>query len=152
VKRRRKTRRGRRRGHSTRRGFLGSGALGGVLSRENLAAVGGASAALMFGPMIANKLPASLGTSAGGRVAAAAIVGGIGYLALKRVNRTAAIGFLAAAVAPSIAAELGKKIGVSGYGEPDGVNYLGGGNAYDALPSPYEDAGVGEFTEESIEV
>ena len=101
------------------------GALGGFVSRDVLAAVGGASAAGLVGPMIGRMLPASMQTTPIGRVASAAAVGLVGYFALKRVNRNAALAFAAAAIAPEVTRTIGNRVaGVSGYGSPDGIDYL----------------------------
>ena len=102
-----------------------SGALGGFVSRDVLAAVGGASAAGLVGPMIGRVLPQSLQATPVGRIASAAAVGLVGYVALKRFNRNAALAFAAAAIAPEVTRSIGNRVaGVSGYGSPDGIDYL----------------------------
>ena len=58
-------------------------------------------------------------------VVPAAAVGLVGYFALKRVNRNAALAFAAAAIAPEVTRTIGNRVaGVSGYGSPDGIDYL----------------------------
>ncbi len=102
-----------------------SGRLGGVLSKEVLATVAGASAVGFVGPMVSKYLPAGWGTSSVGRIGSAFAVGAIGFMVLKRYNRAAALGFMAAAVAPTIANEISaKSTGAQGYGEPDGIEYM----------------------------
>lgn len=102
-----------------------SGALGGFVSKDVLAAVGGASAAGLVGPMIGRVLPASMQATPIGRIASAAAVGLVGYVALKRFNRNAALAFAAAAIAPEVTRSIGNRVaGVSGYGSPDGIDYL----------------------------
>lgn len=89
-----------------------------------MASVGGAAAAGFVGPIIGKYLPASLGASPVGRIIGAAAVGAVGYMALKRVNRNAALAFAAAAIAPEVTGALGRTVaGVNGF-EPDGQNYL----------------------------
>ena len=115
---------------SKSRGSTSHGFAGGLVSRETLAAVGGASLAAFAGPIVAGYLPTKLGETAAGRLAGSALIGGLGYIALRKVNRTAALAFIGAALAPAIAGEIGraaapKRAGVSGYGDgPAGVSYL----------------------------
>jgi len=129
-----------------------SGRMGGLFSREVLATVAGAAAVGFVGPMVSKYLPKTWGGTAAGRIGSAAIVGAVGFLVLKRYNRSAALGFLSAAVAPTIANEISTKAaGASGYGEPDGLDYMGDplagylGEGDDMIGDVSEYAGVGDF-------
>lgn len=136
-----------------------SGRLGGVLSKEVLATVAGASAVGFVGPMVSKYLPAKWGQSSLGRIGSAATVGALGFLILKRYNRAAALGFMAAAVAPTIANEISAKTaGTNGFGEPDGQDYLPEdvagylGEGDDMMGDVDEYAGVGDYDPAFAEV
>lgn len=153
AKKRRSVRR-RRRGSGV--GGGGRGALGGFLSRDTLAAVGGATAAAFFGPMIGRLVPVNFGGGVVGNIAGSMLVAGIGYLALRRVNRTAALAFVASSVAPTVIGMIGQRAaGVSGYASSgDGIEYypqLQGGEYY-ADDAVLVDDGLGEYSGEYYEV
>jgi hypothetical protein len=128
-----------------------------------MASVGGAAAAGFVGPIIGKYLPASLGASPVGRIIGAAAVGAVGYMALKRVNRNAALAFAAAAIAPEVTGALGRTVagvnGFDGYGEPDGVNYLpygvdgfDDGEDLDGFDDGEDLEGLGELDEDYADV
>lgn len=155
-----KRRSSRRRGGGSRRGFA---------TKEILAAVGGAGASAFFGPMIARVLPASIGSTPAGAILGNVLVGGLGYMALRKFNHTAALAFAGASIGPAIASMVGSIGGVGpaalrgyGYGEPDGVNYLPDVSGYlagddelagddDDLAGDDELVGMGEYDSEYVD-
>lgn len=151
-----------RRRRSRRSSSPRGGALGGFLSKDVMATVGGAAAAGFLGPQIGRFLPPSMATSPLGRIASAAVVGAVGYLALKRFNRQAALGFAAAAIAPEVSGAISRGAGgVSGFGEPDGINYLPmdgiEDDDVDMMLSGIDDDddgidGLGELDEDTIDI
>lgn len=123
-----------------------------------LAVIGGAAAAGALRPMIERYLPDSMKTA--GNIAAPAIVGALGYLALKKFNKTAALGWVAATAGVAAGTMAGSALnrGVSGFGSPDGVDYLAGTSddqiAGYLAGEGWEDSvsGLGEFEDEYVDV
>jgi len=98
---------------------------GKFLSRDTIAAVGGAAASAIVGPMLGRMLPAQLGQSRAGQVAASVIIGALGYFALSKVHRTAALAFAGTQIGATVAAMMPAPAApMNGFGEPDGVSYL----------------------------
>lgn len=135
---------------------------GGSAVRDIAFVVGGATAAAFIGPKIAEMLPPSL--KAAGNVGGAVLVGALGFFALRKFNRTAALGFAAASIAPAVASMVAKQTGgvagLGAIGDPDGVAYLNGyagelpqlSGSDDELSGSDELEGLGAFTPEIVEV
>jgi hypothetical protein len=127
-----------------------------------LAVIGGAAAAGALRPMLERYLPDSLKTA--GNIAGPAVIGGIGYMALKRFNKTAALGWVAATIGVAAGnmagSALNRSTGVSGFGEPDGIDYLSGVSDEEVAGylagEGWEDSvgvqGLGEFEDEYVDV
>lgn len=118
----------RRRRRSGGGGFVRGGAgLRGFASKEVATVVGGAIAGTFLAPLLANMLPDSMKASVAKSPFMAAgvgiAVGAVGYLLLSRFSKTAALGWVAATVAPTVmAVALPAPAGVKGWGSPEGLN------------------------------
>lgn len=138
----------------------GRGALGGFFSRDVMATVGGAVAAGVAGPLVARMLPSQLVSSQMGQVAGAAIVGFVGYFALKRFSRSAALGWAAASLAPVVSSFIPRNLipgggGTQGlaYGYPDelaGMGYSGVADGTALVDRSM--SGIGDYTDEAVEM
>lgn len=129
------------------------GGLSGIMRGGTISAVGGATAAALFGPRIAAMLPREWFSGSQGVLLGSTLVGALGFFALRKFSRDAALGWIAASVAPAIAAQFGPRL--SGYegSSPDGVNYLPV-EGIGQLETSEQEAidGLGEYVDEAVEV
>lgn len=173
MARKARRRSGRRRRGGFRRGGGGGGGPRGFINRELLAAVGGTVGSFILTPMIAKFIPASIKKNRMLLALATAALGVGGYALLRKYNKTAALAWAGASIAPVVLSFVGggnaKKKAMAGLGDigvPDGVDYSVGEWSEDVagylgegdddisgfLGDYSELEGLGEFDESALEL